>query len=599
MSLPLMDRDKVPNMKNMAAIENVPFFDPAWIDPQPLLDWITGKSVPTGPAIPGLILGDSTHASVGLHLMQDTEGEHVVTRVEPGGPAALSGGVQLGDTIKAVNGTPLRGLPREQMAEVVRGPPGTQAVLLVQHTARNSLEVSPVALARALPDAPAAGPSPKAAPPREPAAIEAAGGGVDRAADLERENERLRAMLRGAPAPEPPPHEEAWGFGFDTLTSRVASEARRTAADLPLDIEAKGFLDVEVVEARHIPQQTLLDSADTYVRVQGHGQETRTPLVQKSLAPVWRHTQPLMVMDAHAVHSQYGVLLPDELSLVLMEQQSVGPDKAIGCVMFPIEDLCGGLESRGVGEGWYEVQTPNAAGDLVAVRDREGRVCELFLRLSYSSAPSAQAVKEQARRYSVANPEDRAVKSHLPPLVPDPIASNGPLSGPSPQQSRRDSYAAPAPEPHTLRDDFPSTHIDSLLRGDLPHSQKLLPLSAQGTASQPSSPQRIAAPLESTTGLVSKGGSGLAELGSLSSTPRGATLLASTSPRGHLTAGKPTGTPAGSRLPSSPDQALAPSVSQSRTPVRQPTPAMRTKLLLICMDFRKACFMKSSGLLCG
>ena len=73
-SLPMMDRDKVPNMKNMAAIENVPFFDPAWIDPQPLLDWITGKSVPTGPAIPGLILGDSTHASVGLHLMQDTEG---------------------------------------------------------------------------------------------------------------------------------------------------------------------------------------------------------------------------------------------------------------------------------------------------------------------------------------------------------------------------------------------------------------------------------------------------------------------------------------------------------------------------------------------
>ena len=140
MSHPCRDRS-MPGVANVSlifcvppgigALENVPPFPAKWLDPQPILDFFTG--VAAAPA--KSVNRDATSHEIGseLGLQLETDGDQWrIGEVIAGGAAAETGLVDAGDVIKSVNGSSLRSLGMVPVADILGGPAGTQAVLLLQ-----------------------------------------------------------------------------------------------------------------------------------------------------------------------------------------------------------------------------------------------------------------------------------------------------------------------------------------------------------------------------------------------------------------------------------------------------------------------------------
>jgi len=129
------------------ALENVPPFPAKWLDPQPILDFFTGVAAKP-------VRRDTTShdigSELGLHLETDGD-EWRVGEVIAGGAAAETGIVEAGDVIKSVNGSSLKGLGVVPVADLLGGPAGTQAVLLLQRQ-RNPSEALTVFVTRRAPD---------------------------------------------------------------------------------------------------------------------------------------------------------------------------------------------------------------------------------------------------------------------------------------------------------------------------------------------------------------------------------------------------------------------------------------------------------------
>ena len=155
--LSLADTPDPPNLApGHQALENVPPFDPKWLDPQPILDFFSGMTAPFAPTnqqIRHQLPSHEMGSEVGLRLVRaDRETEQYrVSEVVPGGAAAEAGSVEAGDVLLSVNGSSVRGLDAHAVEDLLRGPAGTQAVLMLQKH-KNSSNTYTVLLNRRLPD---------------------------------------------------------------------------------------------------------------------------------------------------------------------------------------------------------------------------------------------------------------------------------------------------------------------------------------------------------------------------------------------------------------------------------------------------------------
>lgn len=160
-----------------------------------------------------------------------------------------------------------------------------------------------------------------------------------------------------------------------------------------------------------------------YVRVLCHGQLACTGVQKNTLNPHWAEILAVNIFDPRqtlhlhklkipdqmqvsavcvrapvalcAVCPRFAVLLLAVLSLVgvdaewlghgscvaltlcvvlastqvqLCSWKSTGKDEFIGTVLFSAGELCGGLDAKGVGEGWYDVQKERKTGGMEAVK---------------------------------------------------------------------------------------------------------------------------------------------------------------------------------------------------------------------------------------
>jgi hypothetical protein len=120
--LSLADAADPPNIYGHDALCNVPEFPARWLDPQPIVDFFVGTY--QAPALKELRPASGRVANLGteLGLLLAPHGtEWRVSEVLPRGPAAQSNSVHVGDIIKAVNGTTLRGVSEHSVAAAVGG----------------------------------------------------------------------------------------------------------------------------------------------------------------------------------------------------------------------------------------------------------------------------------------------------------------------------------------------------------------------------------------------------------------------------------------------------------------------------------------------
>lgn len=111
-----------PNIYGYDALENVPEFPARWVDPQPIIDFfsLAAPQVPAFQERPVATTIKNLGSELGLILAPEGP-EWRVQEVLPGGPAAQSSSVYVGDIIKSVNGTSLRGLSERSVASAVGG----------------------------------------------------------------------------------------------------------------------------------------------------------------------------------------------------------------------------------------------------------------------------------------------------------------------------------------------------------------------------------------------------------------------------------------------------------------------------------------------
>jgi len=111
-----------PNIYGHDALANVPEFPARWVDPQPIIDFfsLAAPQVPAFQERPVATTIKNLGSELGIILSPEGP-EWRVQEVLPRGPAAQSGSVYVGDIIKSVNGTPLRGLSERSVASAVGG----------------------------------------------------------------------------------------------------------------------------------------------------------------------------------------------------------------------------------------------------------------------------------------------------------------------------------------------------------------------------------------------------------------------------------------------------------------------------------------------
>ena len=73
---------------------------------------------------------------IGAVLEPSPSGNLQVTRLVPGGPAQLQGGINVGDTLTMVDGVDVRGMPLEKVAPLIRGAIGTMVTLAIMRPRR-------------------------------------------------------------------------------------------------------------------------------------------------------------------------------------------------------------------------------------------------------------------------------------------------------------------------------------------------------------------------------------------------------------------------------------------------------------------------------
>ena len=69
---------------------------------------------------------------LGVTLKQNAEGNYYVTRMERGGPCDVSGQVKHGDILESVGGYKVKGIPYPELAALVLGEEGSEAVLVLR-----------------------------------------------------------------------------------------------------------------------------------------------------------------------------------------------------------------------------------------------------------------------------------------------------------------------------------------------------------------------------------------------------------------------------------------------------------------------------------
>ena len=120
--LSLADVADPPNIYGYDALANVPEFPARWVDPQPIIDFfsLAATQVPAFQERPVATTIKNLGSELGLILAPEGP-EWRVQEVLPGGPAAQSSSVYVGDIITSVNGTSLRGLSERSVASAVGG----------------------------------------------------------------------------------------------------------------------------------------------------------------------------------------------------------------------------------------------------------------------------------------------------------------------------------------------------------------------------------------------------------------------------------------------------------------------------------------------
>jgi len=116
----------------------------------------------------------------------------------------------------------------------------------------------------------------------------------------------------------------------------------------------------------------------------------RSSTQYNSSAPLWGEGAGEMlavsVFDQEELRRKLRLaLLSDEIRIEAFSPNTFGPPHLLGTVTFPLANLVAGLESRGVGEGWYELQDmqgPNAQ----LVKGQNGEAAQVYVRLSYAKA---------------------------------------------------------------------------------------------------------------------------------------------------------------------------------------------------------------------
>ena len=83
---------------------------------------------------------------IGAVLEPSPSGNLQVTRLVPGGPAQMQGGVNVGDVLTMVDGLDVRGMDLQKVAPLVRGAIGTTVTLAVMRPGAS--ETVPVSLTR-------------------------------------------------------------------------------------------------------------------------------------------------------------------------------------------------------------------------------------------------------------------------------------------------------------------------------------------------------------------------------------------------------------------------------------------------------------------
>lgn len=120
--LSLADTADPPNVYGYDALANVPEFPSRWVDPQPLIDFFSLAAPQVSASQERLVATRTKNLGSELGLILAPEGsEWRVLEVLPGGPAAHSCSVYVGNIIKSVNGTSLRGLSAHSVASAVGG----------------------------------------------------------------------------------------------------------------------------------------------------------------------------------------------------------------------------------------------------------------------------------------------------------------------------------------------------------------------------------------------------------------------------------------------------------------------------------------------
>ncbi|KAJ1490803.1 hypothetical protein T484DRAFT_1776345 [Baffinella frigidus] len=78
-----------------------------------------------------IVFDPARMASIGIGVTKDKVGNHIVTKLAPGWPAALSDLVQVNDILLEVDSQPIGHLTTNGLVQLLRGPEGSEVAILL------------------------------------------------------------------------------------------------------------------------------------------------------------------------------------------------------------------------------------------------------------------------------------------------------------------------------------------------------------------------------------------------------------------------------------------------------------------------------------
>jgi len=363
--LSLADTPDLPNAYGHQALENMPPFPVKWLDPTPIIEFFSGAT--QAPVLEALRAPPVTRHDIGVELglrvARDVD-EWTVTHIVPGGAAAETYSIDLGDILKNCNGVSLKGSNEEQTAHILGGPAGTQAVLLVRK--RASRETYTIFIKRRGKDGARAH---TYEAPKERIMYDMP--------QMHYENRVLKQSLAPTPTIQLQPNN------WDVRQSVSWASPRPFTSGL---IKTQGVLECEILEAKNLPTKDLLGMPpDTYVQVTLQGQTQKSKTMFKTSSPIWDEKLVISVYDLEEVRRRQHIKGSDQLCIEAFSPNTFGAPHLLGTVTFPLMDLVAGLESRGIGEGWYEFQNVQGSNAQI-VKGVNGEVAQIYVRLGYTKA---------------------------------------------------------------------------------------------------------------------------------------------------------------------------------------------------------------------